>query len=291
VSLILKQTSRANTPVKIYACSRRGNTSIPKTDPSKVSIVNQTLDIASSSSIQSFAKKVAQDDGHVDVLINNAGINDLDTSSGVSASDVVGVNYGGTKEMCETFLPLLAKSPNAEKGDARIVNLSSVASELDDKYSPEMCKRFRDEKMTSDGLQGLVQSYLVKAGQGGKEQEKAGFGNANGYCFSKASVNALTAVLARQTKKERSGVLVNCCCPGWVDTEMGGIMGKPPKSPGKSFSFVEMRFCWILMLISWIEDGARIPFKLGFGDVGGISGRYWSNPGISDRADGSVTEW
>jgi carbonyl reductase 1 len=34
------------------------------------------------------------------------------------------------------------------------------------------------------------------------------------YQVSKALINALTVVLA----KENPGVMVNCCCPGWVDT-------------------------------------------------------------------------
>ena len=50
--------------------------------------------------------------------------------------------------------------------------------------------------------------------------------------MSKALVNGMTATLAR----ENSGMTINCCCPGWVDTDMGQVMGQPPKSLGKSLS-------------------------------------------------------
>lgn len=49
------------------------------------------------------------------------------------------------------------------------------------------------------------------------------------YSVSKACVNALTAVLAR----ENSDLTINACCPGWVSTDMGKMVGsQPPKSPG-----------------------------------------------------------
>jgi NAD(P)-dependent dehydrogenase (short-subunit alcohol dehydrogenase family) len=40
------------------------------------------------------------------------------------------------------------------------------------------------------------------------------------YSLSKAALNAFTRQLAAATK--RCGVLVNCACPGWVRTDMGG---------------------------------------------------------------------
>ena len=35
------------------------------------------------------------------------------------------------------------------------------------------------------------------------------------YSVSKACINALTAVLAR----ENPGLIINACCPGWVSTD------------------------------------------------------------------------
>ena len=38
-------------------------------------------------------------------------------------------------------------------------------------------------------------------------------------------------------------------------------------------------------------DGAKIPLRLGFGDIGDVTGRYWGNPSIADSGDGQVMEW
>ena len=39
------------------------------------------------------------------------------------------------------------------------------------------------------------------------------------------------------------------------------------------------------------EEGARIPMKLAFGELGGVTGRYWGNDSIRDRSEGKVQEW
>lgn len=39
------------------------------------------------------------------------------------------------------------------------------------------------------------------------------------------------------------------------------------------------------------EKGARIPIRAGFGDIGGVTGKYWANPQIYDAGERSVQEW
>jgi NAD(P)-dependent dehydrogenase (short-subunit alcohol dehydrogenase family) len=46
------------------------------------------------------------------------------------------------------------------------------------------------------------------------------WGGSPGYRVSKTSLNAMTRILAHELAG--TGVLVNCCCPGWVETDMGG---------------------------------------------------------------------
>jgi NAD(P)-dependent dehydrogenase (short-subunit alcohol dehydrogenase family) len=50
-------------------------------------------------------------------------------------------------------------------------------------------------------------------------------GGAPAYRVSKASLNALTRILAGELRDE--GILVNSVCPGWVATDMGGSGGRP----------------------------------------------------------------
>ena len=50
-------------------------------------------------------------------------------------------------------------------------------------------------------------------------------GGTPAYKVSKASLNALTRMLAAELRS--AGVLVNSVCPGWVATDMGGPGGRP----------------------------------------------------------------
>lgn len=86
------------------------------------------------------------------------------------------------------------------------------------------------------------------------------------YAVSKACVNAFVAILARETP----GLVINSCCPGWVNTEMGSMVGAPPKRP---------------------EDAAKIPIHLGFGNNGGVTGRYWANDDPASTEEGKVQIW
>ena len=60
----------------------------------------------------------------------------------------------------------------------------------------------------------------VSSGMGGVA-EMGGW--SPGYRVSKASMNAMTRILASELKDE--GILVNSACPGFVNTDMGGPMG------------------------------------------------------------------
>ena len=46
-------------------------------------------------------------------------------------------------------------------------------------------------------------------------------GGSPAYRVSKASLNALTRILASELRG--TGILVNSVCPGWVQTDMGGL--------------------------------------------------------------------
>lgn len=192
------------------------------------------------------------------MLINNAGVN-RDSNASKSTDDpsqteeVVRVNYYGTLGMCQAFIPLMAKT-------GRIVNISSIAS-LTEKYSKAIQDRFKDPKLSLDGIDQMNQEYA----QALRTDDVGGWHDAKGYCFSKSCVNAMTAILAR----ENAGLTINCCCPGWVDTDMGRMVGSPSKTPAQ---------------------GARIPVKLGFGDIE-ATGQYWSNPNVSGTGSGQITAW
>ena len=41
----------------------------------------------------------------------------------------------------------------------------------------------------------------------------------------------------------------------------------------------------------WADEGARVPLRLGFGDIGGMTGRYWANNQIWDKGEGRARGW
>ncbi|KAH6852973.1 hypothetical protein BKA58DRAFT_370334 [Alternaria rosae] len=260
-------------PLHIYATSRGGvDLKVQAKTPNEIRYAK--LDVSDKSSITSFLKAALNDSGKIDVLINNAGINNNNNETPDAAEQVIKVNYHGTKQMCSLFLSegKMSTTPNA-----RIVNVSSTASSLSN-YPSSTASRFRSATSLSD-VDTLAQEYIdsVKS----SSQESAGFGAPpKSYQVSKALMNALTVVLAR----ENEGVLVDCCCPGWVDSDMGNQIGRPPKT---------------------LEEGARIPVRLGIGQLGrggdkdgglgekseAVSGRYFGNDGVTDRGWGKVREW
>src|SRR3954469_5061628 len=89
------------------------------------------LDVADASSIGKAAAEVANRHGHLDVLVNNAGIN-YDTWETAENANIAGTvvetiatNLLGPWRACQAFLPLLRKSRSA-----RIVNVSSESGSL-----------------------------------------------------------------------------------------------------------------------------------------------------------------
>ena len=63
---------------------------------------------------------------------------------------------------------------------------------------------------------------VVNVSSGAGSLESMG-GGTPAYSVSKASLNALTRLVAGEAR----GMLVNSVCPGWVATDMGGAGGRP----------------------------------------------------------------
>ncbi|KAF1355696.1 NAD(P)-binding protein [Lizonia empirigonia] len=246
-------------PLTIYATSRSGkDLGVQASPPNEVRY--SKLDISSLSSIKSFFSSVQG----ADILINNAGINN---------------NHNETPELAEAMCEAFLSTGSGKTAGARIVNVSSTACQLDN-YAGSTANRFRSVKDNQD-VDALAESYVHAVKAGDTAQKDAGFGSSpKSYQVSKALVNALTIVLAG----ENQDVAINCCCPGWVDTDMGHQVGKPPKTP---------------------EEGARIPVRLAIGALGPagdldgglgkeserVSGRYFANEGVTDRGWGKAREW
>jgi carbonyl reductase 1 len=262
-------------PLTIYATSRSGvDLNVQASHNNEIRYGK--LDVGDKNSITSFLSSTLKENQAIDVLINNAGINNNNQETPELAAQTIDVNYRGTKSMCELFLD---QGGMAKNEGSRIVNVSSTASQLNN-YVPWVQEQFRAAKSFPD-VDRLADSYLAAVESGSTAQQDSGWGSgAKSYQVSKALVNAMTVVLADQNPD----VLINCCCPGWVNTDMGHQVGKPPKT---------------------LEEGARIPVRLAIGELGSagdkdgmlgkgserVSGTYFGNDGVTERGWGKAREW
>ncbi|MCE6995214.1 SDR family oxidoreductase [Saccharothrix sp. S26] len=158
-----------------------------------------TLDVTDHATARAAAEQVEERFGHLDVLVNNAGI----TGSGqVSPSEAVDqvpstvdlamvrrvfeTNVFGVIAVTNAVLPLLRRSPAP-----RIVNVSSHAASL-----------------------GLISD---------PDGPFAGLPPSAAYSPSKSALNALTVHYANELRAD--GVLVNAAAPGYVDTDSNNHTG------------------------------------------------------------------
>lgn len=158
---------------------------------SDVRFVVADLDRAAETS-KALAAQIGKEFGHLDVLINNAGIFDL-TGGDSPASTVTSealkrtfeINFFGTVEFTQPLLPLLRGAESA-----RIINVSSGLGSLG---------------LNSDATSPF---YPVKP---------------LGYNASKAALNMFTVDLAWELRDTK--IKVNSICPGFTATDLNGNSG------------------------------------------------------------------
>jgi NAD(P)-dependent dehydrogenase (short-subunit alcohol dehydrogenase family) len=83
-----------------------------------------TFDVAKHDEVHQFARRVLEEHGHVDMLINNASVAVADTLEDVTYTDfrwLMEVNFWGVVHNTKAFLPIMKQSE-----EAHIVNISSI---------------------------------------------------------------------------------------------------------------------------------------------------------------------
>ena len=148
------------------------------------------LDVADSGDVKAVAALIEKDYGHLDILINNAGImiepggfasNTAVTSGPEILERTFETNFFAVVALTQALLPLIEKAPAG-----RIVNMSSILG-----------------------------SQTLHATPGSPIYDAKTFA----YDASKAALNSFTIHLAHALKGTK--VKVNSAHPGWVKTDMG----------------------------------------------------------------------
>ncbi|UPK90250.1 hypothetical protein LCI18_001185 [Fusarium solani-melongenae] len=155
------------------------------------------LDVTDDSSIAAAVQKVWNQAGHLDILINNAGL-------GTSAADTIReqyreifeVNVFGVAAVIDAFLPLLQASPYS---DRRIVNVTSGVG--------------LTTMANEEGFEYNAKSYYVPD-----------------YRSSKAAVNMIT--VAQSVKFAEYNIAVVAAAPGMCRTRFTGGYGMKDASEG-----------------------------------------------------------
>ncbi|XP_002734824.1 carbonyl reductase [NADPH] 1-like [Saccoglossus kowalevskii] len=185
------------------------------------------LDITNQESIDNLQKYLKDKYGGLDVLVNNASIayKEKDVAPFAEQAKVsVACNFTGTLDVCKALLPLI-------KSQGRIVHVSSDSGIWAmDGMSPDRASKFKSPTLTETELVSLLEDFVNAASDG--THTKKGYPNA-AYGTSKAGVIVLTGIQARDLKGDpREDILVNTCCPGYVDTDMSSHQGTKTPDEG-----------------------------------------------------------
>jgi NAD(P)-dependent dehydrogenase (short-subunit alcohol dehydrogenase family) len=160
------------------------------------------IDVTDTKSIAAAAQRIAKEFGHLDILINNAGISKVGQPTGGSLEEfarksrisvvplddirtIFETNVFGVIAVTQAMLPLLRKSKSP-----RIVNVSS-------------------------GVGSLTRTL----GPGGEHLRQI-FGM---YSASKTALNGITVGLALDLENE--GITVHAVCPGFTKTALNNFQG------------------------------------------------------------------
>jgi carbonyl reductase 1 len=170
------------------------------------------LDVANPDSVMDLARAIKTTYECVGVLINNAGhaARGPDLTEDI-ARTTLGVNFYGARQVGHALKPLMRRG-------GRVVNVSSGMGELDSSFSDSRRETLLNPEITLRELEEFVADFIDDVVV--QRVSRRGW-PANAYKVSKAALNALTRIWARDWADD--DITVNAVCPGWVRTDMGGI--------------------------------------------------------------------
>lgn len=135
------------------------------------------------------------------------------------------------------------------------MNVCSMVGALS-KYPASLQSAFRSASQTSvPACSKLMEKFASDVKAGTHTQE--GWPSA-AYAVSKAGEIAFTKAVAMEEQKKGRGVLVNACCPGYVNTDM---------TKGRGYKTV--------------DAGAKTPVMLALADIAGKTGEFWQEEAVS----------
>ncbi|XP_071180744.1 carbonyl reductase [NADPH] 3-like [Mytilus galloprovincialis] len=195
---------------------RRGRDAVRELEKEGLSPKFHQLDVTDKRSIYTIKNFLEKTYGGLDILVNNAGImKSFHTKE--EGNKVIETNYVSVVNISEALFPLLR--PNA-----RVVNVSSRMGNFTAFNMKEETKmKFASQNLTVKELTSLVWEYynLFDCPNFDPNLYIGQFA----YGVSKLGLNRLTSILQRDMSADQRQILVNSCCPGYVDTDMSDHKG------------------------------------------------------------------
>ena len=187
---IAKKLSLENEGYHVIMAGRRKEAvdeAVGKLESLGCSVEGLVMDVTSDQSIAEAADTVRSRHGHLDVLINNAGINASAGSPREQWMGIFNTKVFGVALITDAFLPLLEKSTLTK----RIVMMSSTLGSL-------------GKKLDKTGVYYQVDTPI--------------------YATSKAALDMLTLHYVFRYRDDPTWK-INLCCPGYCSTNMNGFHG------------------------------------------------------------------
>jgi len=204
---------------------KRGEEALHKLDPYHVysdRLHFKQLDVASKDSIQRFAGDIQSQFSHIDVLVNNAGINPEGWDFGPKkrfpvdvAEEVLGTNFFGAVDVTTALLPMIREG-------GHVVNVGSKLGKFREIPGERLRAELSSNTQSSQAVVEIGKRYLESVRAGTYQQD--GWPQHN-YITSKCLLHVYSRALARE---QTGRIRVNALCSGWTRTNLGGFLA--PKS-------------------------------------------------------------
>ncbi|UJR20490.1 hypothetical protein I4U23_023618 [Adineta vaga] len=214
VKRLLEQSSSEDTVILLGSRDfERGRNAIEQLGaPSNVHLLQ--LDVSSVDSINQIVNEIKEKyGGHLDIIINNAGILTNEINVDVARKSFA-IHYYGIKLLNEKLFPIIREN-------GRIINVSSqVGAVALYESSNELQDKYTSPSLTIEELDQLVEDFISAIET--NTLEEIGYHNKTFsviYGVSKAALNALTRIEARKWGSLKN-LLVISVTPGFCATDM-----------------------------------------------------------------------
>lgn len=181
----------------------------------------QVMDVADKAAVHAWAEQIGADKGHVDIVVNNAGValgSTVEESDYADMEWLMGINFWGVVYGSKAFLPLLRKSTQGH-----LVNISSVFGIISvptqsaynaAKFGVRGFTEALRHEMAGSNVHvccvhpGGIRTNIARDSRGGDPDMSAAERNNEFEKFAKTSADSAAAQIIRAIEKRKKRLLI-----------------------------------------------------------------------------------